>query len=379
LEYNLEIRMYAVAFFCITACFYCSGRVIGSGKKSAWTGMVLWGLAAAYTHYYALVTAGMIVFFTGVAVYIRQRGKTWRKGLGAVIAFVLGYGPWLFFLFRTIQEVDRNWWTTEILGLSSVFEIVLGGTRMVEVTAPLLIFMAVLILLADSGVLCVEKRKETVTLEVHTPDMKKWEDATFSIMTGLFTIAGTIVFAYLLCIVLTPVLIERYMYPLSAVTLCLLVICGSRVMELSGRLGRRLGLLHLKGFCKMILVCLLCLLFVKGMDNYQRYSTLVWEQKEKTEKTFDIIGTPTRDMQLVTNGVQHLGWTVLHHYYEDNDVVDGDYTMAEADRFWYFSPNELEQEELEELEQGGMSVTVYGENQIAVYPFYLYYFESDNN
>lgn len=375
LEYNLEIRMYALAFFCVAACFYCSCRVISGGKKSAWIGMVLWGLAGAYSHYYALVTAGLILFFTGAAVWIRLRGKTWLKGAGAVLAFLAGYGPWLYFLFIAIRNVSHSWWVSEILGLDRVLDIVLGSTGMVKIITPLLVVMSVFIMLADSGVLCIVKRKEEISMEVHTPGMKKWEDETFSIAVGLCTIAGTIAFAYFLCLVMTPVLVDRYMYPLSAVAFCLLVLCSSRSLELLKRLGRKTGILHLEGFGKAALVGLVCGLLVMGIGNYQRYSASVREQNEKTGKTLDTIGVPDRDVKLVTNGVQHLGWTVLSHYYCDNEIVNGDYDMAEADRFWYFNPYELEQDTLREIEQSGMSVTGYGENQIAVYPFYLYYFE----
>lgn len=379
LEYNLEIRMYALAFFFIAACFYCSCRVIAGGRKSAWVGMVLWGLAGAYSHYYALVTAGLLLFFTGLAVWIRQRGKTWLKGAGAIAAFIVGYSPWLYFLATAMRNVSHNWWVSEILGLDRVMGMVLGSQGMMRIIAPLLVVLTVFILLTDSGVMCLEKGKDGMALEVHTPSMKKWEDETFSIAAGLFTIAGTIAFGYFLCLVMTPVLVERYMYPLSAVAFCLLILCGSRALVLLKRLGEKTGIAHLEGMGKAALACLVCVLFVMGLGNYGRYSAQVREQDEKTGKTLDTIGILDQDVKLVTNGVKHLGWTVLSHYYHDNEIVNGDYRMAEAERFWYFSPNELGQEELDGLAQDGMSVTVYGENQIAVYPFYLYYFEEGSS
>lgn len=41
LEYNLEVRMYALAFLCVMGCFYCSYRVIADGSRKTWAGMVL--------------------------------------------------------------------------------------------------------------------------------------------------------------------------------------------------------------------------------------------------------------------------------------------------------------------------------------------------
>ncbi len=375
IEYNLEIRMYALAFFCVIACFACSSRVIATDSKRAWIGMVLWGLAGAYSHYYALVTTGLILFFTGVAVWIRQRGKSWLKGAGAVLAYILGYSPWLFFLFIAIRNVSQSWWVSEILSLDTSLTMVMGGRGMAEIVGPLLGVLSVFLILSDSGVLCLEKQKEEISLEVHTPGLKNWKDETFSIAIGLLTIAGTVTFAYFLCFVMTPVLVDRYLYPVSGVALYLLVICCSRGMDLWKQLGEKVGLPHLKVMGKGVLVFLICILFVTGIGNFKRYRATAQEQNEMTAKTLAIIRNPGQDVKMVTNGVKHLGWTVLRHYYGDNEVVNGDYNSAEADRFWYFNPNELDQDTLRELEQSGISVTAYGQNQISEYTFYLYYFE----
>ena len=68
-------------------------QIIADGSRKTWAGMVLWALAAAYSHYYALVAVGIMMFFTGVAVWIKYRGKTWIKGVLAIVAFFIGYAP----------------------------------------------------------------------------------------------------------------------------------------------------------------------------------------------------------------------------------------------------------------------------------------------
>lgn len=375
LEYNLEIRMYALAFFCMAACFYCSYRVLSAGRKSAWAGMVLWALAGAYSHYYALVAGGLLLFFTGAAVWVRDRKKTWLKGAGAVCVFLLGYSPWLYFLFTAVKNVSGNWWVTEILGLNDALDMVFGSTGMIKIVAPLFVVLCVFVLLADSGVLCVVKQKEEIFAEVHTPGMKNWTAETYSVTVGLFTIAGTIGFGYFLCLVMTPVLVPRYLYPLSAVAFCVLAVAGSRGLTLLGQLEEKTGWFHLKGMGKAVMVYLICGLLVKGIGNYRDYSELAWQQNDKTVETLTIIGTPDKDVNMVTDGVKHLGWTVLYHYYPDNEIINGGYDMAESDRFWYFSPHELGRDRLDEIAASGIEVTVYGEKQISQYPFYLYYME----
>ena len=315
LGYNLEIRMYALAFLCLTACFYCSYRVISTGRKSSWIGLVLWGLAGAYSHYYALVAGGLLVFFTGAAVWIRYRGKTWRKGACAVV-----------------------------------------------------------VLTADSGMVHRD-REEGGLIKVGTPCIKNWDDKTYAVVTGLLTVAGTVAFGYFLCLVMTPVLVARYLYPVSAVTVCVIVTAASRMLEILKKCGDREGLPHLPGIGRAVLVVICLVLLVMGLGNYKRYSEEVKLQDQRTRETLEIIGTPDKSTQMVTNGVKHLGWTVLGHYYPDNEIVNHDYRGGESEVFWYFCPYELSLEVLEGLEGGGLAVTDYGEHWISQYPFYLYRME----
>lgn len=368
LEYNLEVRMYALAFLGVMGCFYCAYRVIADGSRKTWAGMVLWALAAAYSHYYALVAVGIMLFFTGVAVWIKYRGKAWKKGVLAIVAFLIGYAPWLYFFYAGLKNVSRGWWMTEILGLDQSLEIVMGGRRMNGIVFPLVILFLLVMLVADSSVFSAEK--ESVHLQ--KPSVKNWSDKTYAMAVGACTILGTLAFAYLLSVVMAPMLTQRYLYPLSAVAIVMLVVGSSRVLELTAELEQH-AWKGMEFLTRLILVLLLTVLFGLGIQNYRECYDSYEQQKVETDKTLDLIGTPDEDMKMITNGVKHLGWTVLYYYYPDNEIVNGDYRQAEADRFWYFTPGELGADAVTELRQKGYQVTDYGLMQLAQYPFYLYY------
>lgn len=368
LEYNLEVRMYALAFLGVMGCFYCSYRVIADGSRKTWTGMVLWALEAAYCHYYALVAVGIMLFFTGVAVWIKYRGNTWKKGVLAIIAFFIGYAPWLYFLYAGIRTVSNSWWMTEILGLDKSLEIVMGGRRMNGIVFPLVVLFLLVILVVDSSVFFVEKGY----VRLQKPSVKKWTDKTYAMAVGTCTILGTIAFAYLLSIVMAPMLAQRYLYPLSAVAMIMLAIGSSRVLELVAELEKS-SWKGLECLARIVLVVLLAMMFVMGIRNYRECYDSFEQQKVATDETLDLIGTPDEDVQMVTNGVKHLGWTVLYYYYPDNEIVNGDYNQADSDRFWYFTPNELSADVAAGLQQDGYRITDYGLKQLAQYPFYLYY------
>lgn len=370
LEYNLEVRMYALAFLCVMGCFYCSYRVIADGSRKTWAGLVLWALGAAYSHYYALVVVGILMFFTGVAVWIKYRGKTWRKGLLAIVAFFIGYAPWLYFFYAGLKNVSRGWWMTEILGLDQSLEIVMGGRRMNGIVFPLILLLLLVTLVVDSSVFSVGKDG----VHMQKPSVKKWSDKTYAMAVGVCTILGTLAFAYLLSVVMAPMLAQRYLYPLSAVTMVMLVIGSSRVLELVKELEKN-AWRGLEFLTELFLVLLLVVLFGLGLQNYRECYDNYEQQKVETDKTLDLIGTPDEDVQMVSNGVKHLGWTVLYYYYPDNEIVNGSYNQAESDRFWYFTPNAMDDDSFAELQQKGYRVTDYGQMQLAQYPFFLYYME----
>lgn len=375
LAYNLEIRMYSLAFCGVMATFYCSYRVISTGKRSAWIRMVLWALVAAYSHYYALVAVGIMLFLTGVAFWIKHRGKTWLKGVVAIIGFIVGYTPWLFFLFTALKNVSGNWWMTDILGFDVSLRMVMGSYGLNIFILPLFLLILAVSVLAESSLFRVENKNGQAAVEIHKPSVKGWSDETYTVLVGTFTIIGTMTFAYLLCYLMSPMLAERYLYPVSAVTFVTLVIGLSRVLALLKKWGEAVHLPWVEAAGKLVLILFLILFLGIGLHNYKSYSTVVWDQNEKTNATLELIGEPDKDVQMVTNGVKHLGWTVLYHYYPKNEIINGDYNSAESDEFWYFNPSAIDDAGISYLEGKGLQVTSYGEMQLSQYPFYLYHME----
>ena len=354
IEYNLEIRMYSLAFLGVFGAFYCSYRVIQTGEKSAWIGMVLWALEAAYSHYYALVTVGILLFFTGVTVWIKHRGSSWQKGFVAILAFLAGYAPWMIFLFTAMKTISQTWWMTEVLSLKKTISMIFGYSKYNYIILFLVVTLGVIIFVTDA---------------------KKRTDEFYTIAVGVATIVGTVAFAYLLSYTMKPMLAQRYMYPLSAVTFLILVIELSRVFSIAKEYGASENKKKLPTIAKTIAMAFLALLFVIGLGNYKRYRDLTIDQSIKTSATLSLIGEPEEDVVLVTNGVKHLGWSVLPCYFPKTEYFNGNYMCTDKSKFWYFNPTPMSEAELLQLEELGYDVTSYGQMQISQYPFALYYVE----
>lgn len=376
LEYNMEIRMYALAFLGLAGCYYCVSRILSGSRAAGWIGMVFWASVAAYSHYYALVAAGIMMFMASATAYLRYRGKVWIKGLASMLAFLAIYAPWLSQLLRATGNVSRNWWMTEIESIGTSLDMIGCGAGMSSIVLALLFIMAAALFLTESSLFHTEKREDRFFVNVTVPSTGKWSDETWTFAVGLLTIAGTLVFAYGLSIAVRPLLTSRYLYPLCAVSAIMLAAGSKRILEL---LKRMEGHFHKSGFAgagKCVLMLALVVLFARGIGNYGSYKAAVDSEDERTGEVLYYLGEPAEDTQFVSNGIQHIGWTVLSHYFRDTEVVNGNYTQATSDDVWYFTPDFLDANEIEAVSGMGYNITAnYGNQQLGKYQFVLYHFE----
>lgn len=115
MEYSIQVRMYSWALLFVTLCGIFAYEAYIDGKRKDWILAVLSGVAAAYTHYFALVAVGWIYGIFFLVLLIKDKKKLW-KWVMAVIASVVGYGPWLAVLLRQVNNVSNSYWIGEIDG-----------------------------------------------------------------------------------------------------------------------------------------------------------------------------------------------------------------------------------------------------------------------
>lgn len=380
IQYNLEIRMYSLAFLGVAGCYYCAYRVL-SGGRLAWFGMVLWALVGAYAHYYAMMTVGILIFITGVAYAVRYKGRAWIKGLIALFAYIVGYAPWFKYLFHGTESVSNNWWMTEIISLRDSLEMVLCGVEFQKFLFCLIVIFVAVLLMSESSFFRITKKESFTELSIHKPSLRNWSNETYAAAVGALTIVGTLIAAYVLCLIVGPVLAQRYLYPLSAMTILLLVISCSGFLSSIKELGEKLKKRWPEKLAKCVLIAVLAIMAVIGLGNYKVYNKQVRTEQAVTEQALHSIGEVPEDTALVSNNVKHLSWTVLYYYYPHRDVVTGRCSDEGVgyDKFWYFTPEIIEEGELQEMYDMGYTVEYHGGQQIAVYPFELYYFERSSS
>lgn len=375
-QFNMEIRMYELAFIGVFGCFYCAYRIMDEDRLPAWIGIVFWALVAAYSHYYALVAAGIMMFVTFVAAFIKYRGKEWTKGIAAMAVFIAAYAPWLAQLFRATKSVSGNWWMTDIETFGNSINMVGCGSRMSGFVIPVVVIMLVILLIAESEIFILKRDEDgELIINVTAPSMKGWSAETYAAVIGFLTIAGTMLFAYGLSVFMRPLISVRYFYALCGIVALMLGVETCRLLKLLGAVRNTSGQRWALAAGKLVLFLFLVLLFIFGIQDYCDYKAVVDQEKARTEETLELIGEPVEGMQFINDGVTHIGWTVLDYYYHDAIITNGGWGETETDNVWYCTYNELNEEYIAELEGNGYEVTFCGEVQLSKYPFLLYHYE----
>lgn len=114
LDYATEARMYALGALAVFLNALFAYRVWLNNRALDWVGFTLAGVAAAYTHYFALAAAGMIYGLLFLCCLCRNR-KLLKPWLIASLATVLLYLPWLqCFIAQLAAKVTDEYWIAPI-------------------------------------------------------------------------------------------------------------------------------------------------------------------------------------------------------------------------------------------------------------------------
>ena len=222
-QYTVEIRMYTLAMFLVTAAFLHGYEILcgfaqpggekaedGTAKAEKrdrgkdWLFLAGYGIMAAYTHYFAAAAAAMVYLF--LLVFIIRKGKGRRENgirnwLLAVLFSVLAYLPWLFVLARQMAQVKESYWILPLTWrtFGSCVKFLMKppfGSNIFQVAAAVVLFIVYV------GLMLYMLWKN-----------RRDEESVFLIAAGTGTLAGLVLFGFAASFLLRPVFIVRYMLP----------------------------------------------------------------------------------------------------------------------------------------------------------------------
>ena len=109
-----EVRMYGLAQMCVFLCGLFAYRAYRENTPKCWALFAIFGTCAAYTHYFALVSAGIIYGLLLLAVLLKKR-QLWKGWCLGSLATILLFLPWLgSFLSQLAYKVTNEYWIEPI-------------------------------------------------------------------------------------------------------------------------------------------------------------------------------------------------------------------------------------------------------------------------
>ena len=237
--YTVEVRMYGWALLFVTAAFlhgcalvenYVNQKVGGQVRSRRLHGaaLVIYGLAAAYTQYFACVAVVMVYLCLLLVFLFRDRRRV-KEWLLYVAVSVIGYVPWLFALAGQLGAVSENYWILPLTWRS------LGGCVKFLMKPAFSddrvnIVLAVILFAAYLGLWCqwmtklchnrrvIRKSKENTggfrhTNEAETLETEGTVERFFLATAGIGVLAGLVAFGFAASFLIRPIFVYRYMIP----------------------------------------------------------------------------------------------------------------------------------------------------------------------
>lgn len=245
--YTVEVRMYGWALLfvtaaflhaygCVTAPLSCAdGRIEEErGRFVHGMALVIYGLAAAYTQYFACVAVVMVYLYVLIAFWCRDKRRI-REWCLYVMVSVVGYIPWLFALTGQISAVSENYWILPLTwrSLGGCVKFLLKPAFQKEtwnVILAVVLFVLYAEVVGDSLFRYVRYCRR-IKNENKNPgfisNMEKLyhNGRVIHAIAALGVLAGVVLFGFAASILIRPVFVYRYMIPAMGCFWLCFVIC----------------------------------------------------------------------------------------------------------------------------------------------------------
>lgn len=295
LKKSVEIRMYTWAYLFVVISSMQMYFLLGENvKKRNWIFFTLSSLAAAYTHYFALLA--MVVIYAGIFIYA-VFSKDWKRMKDWLICAVItagGYFPWLPIAINQIKQGGASWieMPSSRLGLiRELFTTTMSWTENV--------YLFLLVAFVIFGLACLWKYRDYKSYWALVCMSVVWFELVFGLAYGTIS---------------RPIMISRYL---------MIALCA--------------GILGMSFLCKYIskyIVIGLCVLFV--MTGGVVYPTVYEEEYgTMTEETLAFAEEHIQAGDIVLYDDGSLT-TVIPYFFPDVLTDTVDVYSQDYEYLWYF-------------------------------------------
>ena len=301
-EYTTEIRMYSYSILFVTAALlhgFSLLRNMKAGNEGGWDipdGIAIWlyGAAAAYTHYYAAFSVGIIygiLLVWMLVLYIRRmKDKDGAspvnfKALAIVVVCInltaICYIPWVSVVLSQVSAVKANYWIQPV-GIRSLgscvkylFKGYFNNSALATVIAVLLFVITVFLFIRT--LIRAFKEKET--------------EAAYTLYA--FSILPLLVMMGLMASVLIrPVFVNRYMLPAY----------GPFWLSIAIMTGREFGeIKQSKATAYITAIAMMALIAVVGCVDFKTFIGNEEYRKVKMDETLVLFDELSSDTIIISN------------------------------------------------------------------------------
>lgn len=275
-QYNVEIRMYSWGALFVLLSYLFLQKILTNNQWTDYLWFAIFSLAAAYTHYYCLIS---VAFFYGtLLLYAAFRRKNYlKKTLVCCVCTVAGYLPWFFILLKTFERTTEDFWMMWIPTLKDCIAFLFNGRCQ---------YLLFAILITSSALFLIKQIQES-----------EWNTLIW-VMGGLFSIFGTVFVGIMVSRLIRPLFIVRYLYPVSVIAWLLLGYCLSK---LKGKI--------------IYAIAVFALVFVSGIWQYIDTYTEEKAENERLKETLAATAGKMTDQDVILTDLLQIDWTVADYYY----------------------------------------------------------------
>lgn len=366
-NYTVEIRMYSLALFCITALFLHSYEIICGNKKLHWAAFWVYGILTAYTQYYACVAVVAVYIVLFVYFIIKKEKKQMAAVLICAGLSVLAYLPWIPAFFSQLQTVSSSYWI-QPLTFRSIFGCIKYVFLPVSYATTRNYILAVLMIAIFGLAFCYAVWKE------------KNAQVRYLLLCGVF-IPVFVAFMGFVCSALNrPIFVYRYLIP------------GVGAMWLVA------AYVLLKYRRELVVLLLLVPFLAAGHSNMEGFYAEEHKKLDNMEATDVFLDTFPEDAVILCN-FNHVQALTAYYLENENVLYGGEpepliarllpncvgmpdviqiKELAETEDVYFLGSFEAREELLKEWEQYGITYTEEGTYLLERYWFNVYHLECEN-
>ena len=286
-NYIVEIRMYALALFFITAMFLHSIEIVYENGTRDFVLFFVYGIITAYTQYYACIAVVGLYICLFVYFLIEKKTKGIRNLFISAGASVVCYLPWMPAFISQVTAVNNNYWIQPL-----TFRSIFGCMKFVflPVSYDSRNFLYALLMIAIGGVTFI------YYVWKHHSDRKN----LYIVITGIFVPVFIAFMGFVCSAVGRPIFVYRYLIPgLGAMWLVYSIL-------ISKQFSSRLSVLVLIPF------------LLAGYSNMQGYYAEEHKKIVEMEKTQMFLDAIPQDAVIVAN-FNHV--QAIAAAYLDNEIL----------------------------------------------------------